>query len=50
MEIDESISYLKKIVEGKQNNLDDYKKTVEKIEFLIKNRNLQAKNMKQGGI
>lgn len=50
VEIDEKISHLKSLVEDGQTESDDYKKIVKEIEFLIKKRNLQAKNTKQGGI
>ena len=50
VEIDEAISRLNKLVENRQDGSEEYKKQLDEIEFLIKKRNLQAKNMKQGGI
>lgn len=50
VEIDEKISHLKNLAEDEQIESDDFKKLIEEIEFLIKKRNLQTKNIKQGGI
>ncbi|MCR5254317.1 MAG: hypothetical protein K6D96_00165 [Acetatifactor sp.] len=50
IEIEEKISQLKKIVADEQIESEEYKKLIEEIEILIKKRNIQTKNMKQGGV
>lgn len=50
VEIGEVIARLKEYVDDDEITSDSYKKELEELELLIKKRNLQAKNMKQGGI
>lgn len=50
VEIDEKLLHLKRLVEIGQVESENYKNLIKEIEFLIKKRNLQAKNTKQGGI
>lgn len=50
VEIDEAIGELKNIVSAEGSDESKLNKSIEKIEFLIKKRNLQTRNEKQGGI
>lgn len=50
VEIDEKLKELNSIVASEELEENDFEKVVKDIDFLIKKRNLQIKNMKQGGI
>jgi hypothetical protein len=50
VELNDAISNLENIVRADELGDDDFDKAIKDIEFLIKKRNLQTRNAKQGGI